>query len=50
MNSQKIKILEELAEKYRHHAEMAGEGSTRNHFLEKVAEIEEEIKRIAESK
>jgi len=39
----KKEILEELAAKYRHHAEMSGAGSTRDHFLEVVKEVEEAI-------
>lgn len=44
MNTAKITILEELAAKYRHHAEMAGEGSMREHFNEKADEIDKQIK------
>lgn len=45
MNTNKIKVLEELAAKYRMHAEKAGEGSMRTHFNKQADEIDEQIKK-----
>jgi len=45
----KIKVLQDLAAKYRHHAEMSGAGSTRDHFLEEVSKIEQQIQLLSGS-